>query len=80
MSLERREGYGEVKNAGTDDGWARCPPYGAAWTLVGAAIGAAFLGSFMGAKLVQKVTLRRVQTTCAGLLIILAHLIVAGLV
>ena len=51
-----------------------------AWALVGAASGAAFLGSFLGAKLVQKVTLRRVQTTCAGLLIILALLLAAGLV
>jgi uncharacterized protein len=51
-----------------------------AWTLVGAASGAAFLGSFLGAKLVQKVTLRRVQTTCAGLLIILALLLAAGVV
>lgn len=51
-----------------------------AWTLVGAASGAAFLGSFLGAKWVEKVTLRAVQLTCAGLLIILAVLLAAGLV
>lgn len=51
-----------------------------AWTLVGAASGAAFLGSFLGAKWVEKVTLRAVQLTCAGLLIILAGLLASGLV
>ena len=51
-----------------------------AWTLVGVASVPAFLGSFFGAKLVGKVTLRKVQVTVAVLLGLLAVAMAAGLV
>ena len=51
-----------------------------AWTLVGAASVAAFLGSFLGAKWVAKVTLRNVQVIVAVLLGVLAVALAAGLV
>lgn len=51
-----------------------------AWALVGAASAAAFAGSFLGAKLVEKVTLRKVQVTVAVLLGLLAVVMAAGLV
>lgn len=51
-----------------------------AWLLVGLASGAAFFGSFLGAKLVAKVTLRKVQVTVAVLLGLLALALAAGLV
>lgn len=51
-----------------------------AWLLVGAASAAAFLGSYFGAKLVAKVTLRKVQVTVAVLLGVLAAAMAGGVI
>ena len=51
-----------------------------AWTLVGVSSVAGFLGLFVGAKLLAKVTVRNVQVTVAVLLGVLAVALGAGLV
>jgi uncharacterized membrane protein YfcA len=48
--------------------------------LVALAIGAAFAGSFLGARLLRKVTLRTVQLTVAGAMIAVGGALAAGLV
>lgn len=51
-----------------------------AWELAGPASVAAFIGSFFGAKLMEKVTLRKVQITVSVLLVCLAIALAAGVV
>ena len=49
-------------------------------SLVAAAIAAAWLGSFVGSRLVRSVTLRSVQLLVAAMLVLVAALLAAGLV
>ena len=69
---------------------ARVAVYGAAWSgaqaalapapLLATAVGAAFLGSWLGSRLVHKTTLAGVQRVVATLLAGLGLLMAAGLV
>ncbi|MBI3947504.1 MAG: TSUP family transporter [Armatimonadetes bacterium] len=57
--------------------WEALPPGG--FSLVGAATLAAFLGSFLGARLVKKVTLQTVQRVVGVMLLVVAIALGAGL-
>ena len=50
------------------------------WTLVGAATAAAFVGSFAGARLLPKVTMRAIRWLVGVLLVLLAAALAAGVV
>lgn len=51
-----------------------------AWQLVGISTGAAFVGSYVGAKLVKKVTLHSLQLVVGLMLVVIGIALVAGLV
>lgn len=70
----------DLTRLGVYAGHARAEGLGAQWPLVAAASGAAFVGAYLGARLMKRVTLGAVRTGVAACLVLFGGAMVLGLV